>query len=114
MLTRRFPPPLAPAHRKSGPWPVTNVTLTPHGKHSLGRVLFFFRRRWRLGKFRVIHRNVLLDLAHLNCEPPSGTRQRPTERNLDPARFPIVSIIDLRRQPPQRRLSIANQPQQQP
>src|SRR5580704_12311088 len=37
-------------------------------------LLLLLRRRWWLGKLRVIHRNVLLQLAHLDREPPARPR----------------------------------------
>ena len=71
------------------------------------------RRRRRLLKLRIVHRNILLHLAHLNREPPARPRQRPAKRNLDSARILIIVVINLRGQPSQRSLSKSHQPHQQ-
>src|SRR5580704_179735 len=83
-------------------------------ERSLRRTLLRVRRRRRPGKLGIIHRDVLLHFAHLNREPTARPRQRPPKRNLHPAGVPVIFVIDLRWHPAQRRLSISNQPHQQP
>lgn len=60
--------------------------------------LRFLRRE--LGKPRIVHRNVLLDVVDLDREPSSGPSQGPAVWNFHSVGVAIIRIIDLRREQP--------------
>src|SRR5579862_471291 len=98
----------SPVKTKSSPESRTGLASA----WTLGRGRFFRGRGWH-GELGVVHRNVLVNLVHLNREAPAGPRDGPPERNFHAISITVIGKIRLFGNAAQGRLDVSNHANQQ-
>ena len=79
----------------------------------LCRRLWLLRRAAGLANFASSTGTFCFTSVDLDRETSARARQRPAIRNLHSVRFAIIGVVDLRREPSQRSISVAHQPDEQ-